>query len=158
MKSLIVLSLVVLVVDSFHHVVNRVPSSTSVRCICVNCKYVTDCTAYHFVEEKHRQPHISANPTFEPRDGSPTINVHMRPIIGREDEENRMLQEHKDEEKRAMSNGSGALIGEKVYDMRPEMSLEYDVVECADFIEDKGCWVRNMPEAIRLANPTFVPP
>ena len=158
MKSLILLSSLVVVVDSFHHLAHRVSFSTSIRCICVNCKYVTDCAAYHFVEEKHRQPHISAHPTFEPRDGSPTINVHMKPIIGREEEEKRMLLEHKDEEKKAMATGNSILIGETVYDMRPEMSLEYDVVECADFIEDKGCWVRNMPESIKRANPNFVPP
>lgn len=112
------------------------------------------------MEEKHEQPHISANPSFEPRNGSPTINVHMKPIIGREEEERRMRLEHKIEEGKAKANtpGSGVLIGETVYDMRPEMSLEYDVVACDDFIEDKGCWVRNMPEAIRIANPSFVPP
>ncbi|KAI2493393.1 putative chloroplast protein Ycf34 [Fragilaria crotonensis] len=162
MKALSILSLLVTVTHSFHNAVRHVRVSSSLPCICVNCKYVTNCVAYHFVEEKHEQPHISANPTFEPRNGSPTINVHMKPIIGRDDIEKRMRQEHKEEEYKAMANaaaaGSGVLIGETVYDMRPEMSLEYDVVECEDFVEDKGCWVRNMPEAIRLANPNFVPP
>jgi hypothetical protein len=46
----------------------------------------------------------------------------MRPIVGREDEEKRMLREHKDEEKSAMNAGSGVLIRKTVYDMRPEMS------------------------------------
>ena len=139
--------------------------TTQLACICINCKYVTNCAAYHFVEEKHQQPHISANPTFEPRDGSPTINVHMKPIVGREDEERRMRFEHKAEEAKALASAKLAeafdervLIGETVYDMRPEMSLEYDVVECEDFVQDMGCWVRNMPEAIRIANPSFVPP
>jgi hypothetical protein len=36
-------------------------------------------------------------------------------------------------------------------------TYEYDVVKCADFVEDKGCWVRNMPDEIRKVNPQFVP-
>jgi hypothetical protein len=110
------------------------------------------------VEEKHEQPHISKDPSFEPRNGSPTIDVHMRPITGREEEEKKMEAEHKAEEDAAMEGGSGVLIGGTVYDMRPELSLEYDVVSCEDFVEDIGIWVRNMPEEIRLANPDFVPP
>lgn len=159
-------------------------SLSSLNCICINCKHVTNCGAYHFVEEKHEQPHISKSPTFEPRNGSPTIDVHMRPVVGKSDEEERMQREHKAEEKKAeaaaaaagsgvmapgsgvMAPGSGALqnpadssvlIGETVYDMRPEMTLEYDVVACEDFLEDMGAWVKNMPEEIRRANPEFVP-
>ena len=49
-------------------------------CICINCKRVTDCAAYHFVETKHEQPHMTETPTFEPRDGSPTIHVHVRTV------------------------------------------------------------------------------
>jgi Hypothetical chloroplast protein Ycf34 len=155
----------------FHQSVPQTHSPrTDLRCICINCKYVTNCAAYHFVEEKHQQRHISDNPTFEPRDGSPTIHVNMRPIVGRDDEEKRMLLEHKQEEERARAAAvhsaltadmdeatKAALIGQTVYDMRPEVSLEYDVVKCEDFVEDIGCWIRNMPEAIRLANPNFVP-
>lgn len=169
----------------------RTSSSSSLNCICINCKHVTNCGAYHFVEEKHEQPHISKSPTFEPRNGSPTIDVHMRPVVGKSDEEERMKREHKAEEEKAeaaaaaagsgvmapgsgvmapgsgvMAPGSGALqnptdssvlIGETVYDMRPEMTLEYDVVSCEDFLEDMGAWVKNMPEEIRRANPEFVP-
>ena len=131
---------------------------SSLNCICINCKHVTNCGAYHFVEQKHQQPHICENPTFEPRDGSPTINVHIRPIAGREEVEEQMRREHKDEERNAKQSAEGSLVGETVYDMRPEMSLEYDVIACEDFVEDMGCWVRNMPEVIRLANPDFVPP
>jgi hypothetical protein len=36
-------------------------------------------------------------------------------------------------------------------------TYEYDVVACADFVLDQGCWIRNMPEEIRRANPHFVP-
>ena len=38
-----------------------------------------------------------------------------------------------------------------------EITVEYDVVECADYVEDMGAWARNMPEEIRRANPNFVP-
>jgi hypothetical protein len=37
------------------------------------------------------------------------------------------------------------------------VTVEYDVVSCADFVEDRGRWARHMPEEIRLANPDFVP-
>ena len=36
-------------------------------------------------------------------------------------------------------------------------TIEYDVVKCADFVLDEGCWVRNMPDEIRRVNPEFVP-
>ncbi|EED93068.1 predicted protein [Thalassiosira pseudonana CCMP1335] len=48
-------------------------------CICIHCARVTNCQAYHFVEEQHSQPHINKDPTWEPRNGSPTIQVHIRP-------------------------------------------------------------------------------
>ncbi|OEU07447.1 chloroplast protein Ycf34 [Fragilariopsis cylindrus CCMP1102] len=52
---------------------------TTVRmCICINCQLVTSCKAYHFVETKHEQPHMTNTPTFLPREGSPTINVNIR--------------------------------------------------------------------------------
>eukprot|EP00545_Synedropsis_sp_CCMP1620_P012381 CAMPEP_0119016144 /NCGR_PEP_ID=MMETSP1176-20130426/11839_1 /TAXON_ID=265551 /ORGANISM="Synedropsis recta cf, Strain CCMP1620" /LENGTH=168 /DNA_ID=CAMNT_0006969477 /DNA_START=5 /DNA_END=511 /DNA_ORIENTATION=- len=168
MQSILLLSLLTITAHAFHHgIATSRPSSvsafqrttTKLSCICVNCKYVTSCAAYHFVEEKHEQPHISKDPSFEPRNGSPTIDVHMRPITGRELEEQKMQQEHKAEEEQASpAAGSGVLIGGTVYDMRPEVSLEYDVVKCEDFVEDIGAWVRNMPEEIRIANPDFVPP
>lgn len=71
-----------------------------------------------------------------------------------------MWREHENETKRAMENASSSdeeLYGKETYDFAPVTTVEYDVVKCADFIEDKGCWVRNMPEEIRLANPDFVP-
>mmetsp|Transcript_27863 Transcript_27863/g.41119 ORF Transcript_27863/g.41119 Transcript_27863/m.41119 type:complete len:175 (-) Transcript_27863:321-845(-) len=137
------------------------PSSVKLHCICINCKYVTNCKAYHFVEEKHQQPHICEKPTFTPRDGSPGIEVHIRTNSQKTKEvADQITSEHKLEEQKAMenSNAGGDLIGEAIYDMSGSVELEYDVVECEDFVEDKGCWVRNMPEEIRLANPDFVPP
>mmetsp|Transcript_6253 Transcript_6253/g.13920 ORF Transcript_6253/g.13920 Transcript_6253/m.13920 type:complete len:209 (-) Transcript_6253:370-996(-) len=47
-------------------------------CICIDCSRVTNCRAYHFVETKHHQPHLTADPTFTPREGSPTIHVNVR--------------------------------------------------------------------------------
>ncbi|ACB52731.1 unknown [Crocosphaera subtropica ATCC 51142] len=46
-------------------------------CICVNCHYVDSCQTYHAVEEQHQQPHLTNNPTFDPKE--PTINVNIRP-------------------------------------------------------------------------------
>ncbi len=51
----------------------------------------------------------------------------------------------------------GKLVGEEKYDLSVKTTYEYDVVACEDYVEDIGCWVRNMPEEIRLANPDFVP-
>lgn len=141
-------------------------------CICINCARVTDCAAYHFVETKHEQPHMNDSPDFEPRDGSPTINATFRTVVSAraESEFERMMKEHKAEEARAVERAreGGAevddpddspvdLFGEEKYDLSPVTTIEYDVVACEDFVEDKGCWVRNMPEEIRLANPDFVP-
>lgn len=121
-------------------------------CICVDCAFVTNCTAYHFVESKHEQPHMTEHPTFEPRNGSPTVHVNIRT---RSDDQvlKRMWKEHDKETEKAGDGNSG----ETKYDLMPETTYEYDVVACKDFVLDKGCWVRNMPEAIRLANPDFVP-
>ena len=75
-----------------------------------------------------------------------------------------MWREHEAEtaraeaEAEASGDGEGRrLVGKEVYDMAPVTTYEYDVVACEDFVEEEGCWVRNMPEVIRLANPDFVP-
>ena len=54
-------------------------------------------------------------------------------------------------------NDNGKLIGENKYDLSVKTTYEYDVVECQDYDEDMGVWVRNMPEEIRKANPDFIP-
>jgi hypothetical protein len=131
-------------------------------CICVDCARVTSCSAYHFVETKHEQPHMTEDPTFMPRDGSPTIHVNVRTIRSdkdREAEVARMWKEHETETEKAeaASESSGDLHGETVYDLTPVTTYEYDVVKCQDYVEDRGCWVRNMPHEIREANPDFVP-
>ena len=132
-------------------------------CICIDCARVTNCAAYHFVESKHEQPHMTENPTFTPREGSPTIHVNIRTERTQEGQKeiDRMWREHESETAKAeaASGGGqeGALYGETVYNLFPVTTTEYDVVACEDFVEDKGCWVRNMPEEIRKANPDFVP-
>lgn len=145
----------------------RAGKVTSLQCICINCARVTNCSAYHFVEEQHSQPHINKSPTWEPRNGSPTIQVHIRPDADRNVEEalGQMWTEHEDQTRQAeeASNKSkdGAedtpLFGEKQYDLSGTTSYEYDVIECEDFVLSKDAWVRNMPEEIRIANPDFVP-
>jgi hypothetical protein len=130
-------------------------STTKLDCICINCKRVTNCAAYHFVESKHEQPHMNPSPTWEPRDGSPTIQVNIRSIRTPQDrqaEMDRMWREYKAEESQAKD-----MHGSTVYDLTPQTTYEYDVIGCADFVEDKGAWIRNMPEEIRQANPHFVP-
>ena len=142
-----------------------VSTTTALNCICIDCKWVTKCAAYHFVETKHEQPHMSENPTFEPREGSPTIHVNIRTIRTEEDREKeiqRMWKEHKAEEEKAAAattseSDDTELHGDQVYDFAPMTTYEYDVVACEDFVEDKGCWIRNMPDEIRKANPDFVP-
>jgi len=138
----------------------RLSQSTSQlsMCICIDCARVTNCAAYHFVETKHEQPHMTENPTFSPREGSPTIHVNVRTQRD-EAEMARMWREHESETSKARATGGeeGTLHGETVYDLSPVTTIEYDVVACEDFVEDKGCWVRNMPAEIRKANPDFVP-
>jgi hypothetical protein len=46
-------------------------------CVCVNCYYVDRCLTYFAVEHQHQQPHLTDNPTFEPKE--PSINVNIRP-------------------------------------------------------------------------------
>ena len=134
-------------------------------CICINCARVTNCSAYHFVEEQHSQPHINNNPSWEPRDGSPTIQVHIRPDTNKQNEIalDKMWEEHEDQTRQAeeaakeTNGGDFPLMGEKQYDLSGTTSYEYDVIACEDFVEEKDMWVNNMPEEIRIANPDFVP-
>jgi len=121
---------------------------TQLRCICIDCARVTNCKAYHFVEMKHQQPHMNRNPTFEPRDGSPTIHVNIRThrTNDTEREINRMWIEHTDETKRAEERAraegrdpsSTPLYGDNIYNISPVTTYEYDVVQCDDYAHDKG--------------------
>lgn len=143
------------------------PPTSLNMCICINCARVTNCLAYHFVEEQHSQPHINKSPNWEPRNGSPTIQVHIRPDANRKAEKalDQMWNEHEDQTRRAEEDSTKtkerhddvSLFGEKQYDLSGITSYEYDVVECEDFVLSKDAWVKNMPEEIRIANPNFVP-
>ena len=42
-------------------------------CICINCRWVDRCKAYHSVELQHGVPHLNANPDIEPME--PIIHV-----------------------------------------------------------------------------------
>ncbi len=44
-------------------------------CICVNCKWVDRCKAYHTVERQHGVEHLSPMPDFEPKE--PIIHVKL---------------------------------------------------------------------------------
>jgi hypothetical protein len=105
-----------------------------------------------------------------PRDGSPTIHVNVRTLRTLEDrqrEMQRMWSEHENETALAQQAAASAvnkndkeepiLVGETKYDLSPTTTYEYDVVKCADYLHDKDCWIRNMPQAIKDANPHFVP-
>lgn len=116
---------------------------------------------------------MTENPTFEPRNGSPTIHVNIRTheTMESQRENQRLWKEHEEETRRAqeradaktstnddvVSSTPPQLHGQERYNLHPKVTMEYDVVKCEDFVQDMGCWVRNMPEEIRKANPNFVP-
>mmetsp|Transcript_11697 Transcript_11697/g.27436 ORF Transcript_11697/g.27436 Transcript_11697/m.27436 type:complete len:167 (-) Transcript_11697:250-750(-) len=135
---------------------SNIQRMSPVQCICVDCELVDRCTAYHFVESKHEQPHLTPQPNFTPRKGSPKITVAIR----KEGEEGFMRAWHDlgtetkyDEEAGSIENGGEAELRLTL----PKFTTEYDVVACEDFRKDVGRWVRMMPEEIRRANPDFVP-
>lgn len=99
-------------------------------CICINCKWVDQCVTYHWVETQHEQPHVSSAPTFEPDD--PQIQVFIR-------NEGDAPAEVRD----APDEGAEGSDG-----VRPAvLTTEYDVFGCDAFAEDKGKWLRLMPDA-----------
>lgn len=44
-------------------------------CICVDCRWVDQCQAYHAVERQHGVPHLNATPAFAPQE--PRIHVQV---------------------------------------------------------------------------------
>jgi hypothetical protein len=151
-------------------------------CICINCARVINCSAYYFVETKHEQPHIAAQPTFTPRDGSPTIHVNIRTtdrslftkstsdstsdsneannrIWSKETKMEKVDRSTTDSETNRLDEVASTHAGETGETIIPiSMTYtEYDVVACADYVEDMNCWIRNMPDEIKRANPNFVP-
>lgn len=49
-------------------------------CICVDCRWVDRCQAYHAVERQHGVPHLSAAPDVQPE--HPRIHVQVRDLPG----------------------------------------------------------------------------
>jgi hypothetical protein len=47
-------------------------------CICVDCRWVDQCQAYHAVERQHGAPHLSPSPAFVP--DQPRIHVQVRDL------------------------------------------------------------------------------
>ena len=109
---------------------------------------------------------MNKNPTWEPRDGSPTIQVHIRPGKESKNVWDKLWEEHEEETRKAeeayaQENNEetaedGTLFGQTKYDLTGTTTYEYDVVECENFVEEKDAWVKNMPEKIKSANPDFV--
>ena len=147
----------------------------ALQCICIHCKLVDVCAAYHFVEEKHSQPHIwrpnegseDEKPPFEPRDGSPTIEVNIRQVDAGCDREGELNSSVYNllSDMGFFTSGGGPTGAAPTADpaipkslSRKVTTVEYDVVKCADFVEEHAKWQNNMPEEIRLANPSFIPP
>jgi hypothetical protein len=126
---------------------------------------------------------MSEEPAFLPREGSPTINVNIRteqrkpmPKSGgvekggdavarmwkdqiREDNQQQAGDEteHDETEPRRDARYYEETGTVEAVNTNTTTTIEYDIVKCADFVLDKGCWVRNMPEEIRRVNPDFVP-
>ncbi|MFQ6538510.1 MULTISPECIES: Ycf34 family protein [Aphanothece] len=44
-------------------------------CICVDCRWVDRCQAYHAVEQQHGAPHLCGQPDFSPE--APRIHVQV---------------------------------------------------------------------------------
>jgi hypothetical protein len=49
-------------------------------CICVDCRWVDQCQAYHAVERQHGVPHLNAAPSFVPE--QPRIHVQVLDLPG----------------------------------------------------------------------------
>ena len=49
-------------------------------CICVDCRWVDRCKAYHAVERQHGVAHLNESPDFEPKD--PWIHISVTNLAG----------------------------------------------------------------------------
>lgn len=111
------------------HVSTRHQRAPSARCcICINCKWVDRCKTYHWVEKMHEQPHVTHAPDFDPDD--PQIQVFIR----NEGAESADVTDGADD---SSTDGMQSAV----------LSTEYDVFGCDAFTEDKGKWLRLMPDA-----------
>ena len=99
-------------------------------CICINCKWVDRCKTYHWVEEQHEQQHLTADEDLDFDPDDPQIQVFIR------------------KEGVVAANVTGAADDGSTDGMLAAViSTEYDVFECDGFDEDKGKWLRLMPDA-----------
>ncbi len=90
-------------------------------CICINCTYVDRCISYHAVETQHQQPHLTEHPDFEPM--HPTINInHTFPTV--------------------VITDDGRII------QQGDFGVEWDVVGCESFSEEKGRWIALRPNEL----------
>ena len=94
-------------------------------CICTNCKWVDRCKTYHWVEKVHEQPHLTHAPDFDPYD--PQVQVFTR---------------NEGAESADATNGAESSTGGT-----QAATTEYDVFACDAFTEDRGRWLRLMPDA-----------
>ena len=111
-------------------------------CICINCKFVDQCKTYRWVEDMHEQPHVAQNPEFEPND--PQIQVFIR-------DEDTLAASPVPAEVSTAAEGSSQGVdeasGRREWRSTHELTIEYDVFACDAFTEDKGRWLRLMPDA-----------
>lgn len=54
------------------------PALTLEMCICVDCRWVDQCQAYHAVERQHGVPHLCSQPQFVPQE--PRIHVQVQDL------------------------------------------------------------------------------
>ncbi len=47
-------------------------------CICINCRWVDRCKAYHAVERQHGVEHLNESPDYEPR--QPLIYISLNTV------------------------------------------------------------------------------
>ena len=111
-------------------------------CICINCKWVERCETYHWVEQQHEQPHLTDTPDFEPDD--PQIQVFLRTEKTSDDAADAAAAAAEAEAAAADADGGVATIGMDMFDTH---TVEYDVFGCDAYAEEKGRWVRLMPDA-----------
>ena len=91
----------------------------------------------------HEQPHVAENPEFEPND--PQIQVFIR------DEDTLAAAATTPTEASVAAEGAGQGVdeasGRREWRSTHELTIEYDVFACDAFTEDRGRWLRLMPDA-----------
>jgi hypothetical protein len=75
---------------------------------------------YHWIETRHEQPHLTEEETLDFDPKKPQVQVFIRTEL------------------QAIEAAHG---------LHKPITTEYDVFGCDSFVEDKGRWVRLMPDA-----------